>query len=112
MVKISARTKAHPEPVEVEYDLPDGLQAKITKYGEDVVDNHCEDSMVISIQALMRRLIEKGSSHADIQKAVTEWSPSVRNVIRQTAFEKASTSLDKLTPEERRQLLQKLQSMK
>ena len=49
---------------------------------------------------------------AQIQAAVTAWQPDVRNVVRQSAFEKASSSLDKLTPEERKALLAKLQAIK
>lgn len=110
-MKINAKTKKHPTPVTVDYDLPAGLDAKVKKFGADVIDAMAEDSIIINVQALVRRHIEKGISQADIQKAVTAWSPSVRTIIRQSAFEKASSSLDKLTPEERKQLLQRLQAI-
>jgi len=112
MMKIQAKTKKNPTPVAVEYDLPAGLEAKRKKYGDEIVDAAAEDTIVISVQALMRRLIEKGTSQPDIQKAVAAWNPSIRTIVRQSAFEKATSSLDKLTPEERKQLLAKLQAIK
>ena len=130
MMKISSKTKAHPTPVVVDYDMPVGIDAKIAKYGKELIDAMAEDSLVINIQALMRRnmgspevkevkdasgkvtVAAKAAvapkSQAEIQKLVSAWEPNVRNVTRQTAFEKAISSLDKLTPEERKQLLAKL----
>jgi hypothetical protein len=111
VMQIQAKTSANPTPVAVDYDLPEGLEAKRTKYGDEIVDAAAEDTIIISIQALMRRLINKGAPQADIQKAVSEWNPSIRTIVRQSAFEKASSSLDKLSPEERKQLLAKLQAL-
>lgn len=127
-MKISSKTKSHPTPIVVDYDMPVGLDAKTKKYGAELVDAMAEDSLVINIQALMRRMMgnpeakgadgkvtkaaKAASTQADIQKAVSSWEPNVRNVVRQTAFEKATSSLDKLTPEERKQLLAKLQALK
>lgn len=110
-MKINARTKKHPTPVAVDFDLPAGLDAKVKKFGADVIDAMAEDSIIINVQALVRRHIEKGVAVGEIQKAVTAWSPSVRTMIRQTAFEKASSSLDKLSPDERKQLLAKLNAI-
>lgn len=110
-MKINAKTKKHPTPIAVDFDLPAGLDAKVKKFGADVVDAMAEDSIIINVQALVRRHIEKGVAPAEIQKAVAAWSPSVRTMIRQSAFEKASSSLDKLSPEERKQLLAKLNAI-
>lgn len=127
-MKINAKTKSHPTPVAVDYDLPAGLDAKVKKFGAEVIDAMAEDSIIINVQALIRRMMGSSevkdaagkvtkaakpmSSQADIQKAVSEWTPSVRTIVRQSAFEKATSSLDKLSPEERKQLLAKLQALK
>jgi len=42
---------------------------------------------------------------------VAAWKPDVRSIVKQSAFEKAASSLDKLSPEERKQLLAKLRAM-
>ena len=109
---ISAKTKEKPNPVKVQCNIPATLAEKQKLFGDDVVNAAAEDSLIITVQALMRRLINKGSAVADIQAAVTAWRPDVRTVVRQSAFEKASTSLEKLTPEERKALLAKLQALK
>lgn len=134
MMKISSKTKDHPTPVVVDYDMPVGLDAKVKKYGAELIDAMAEDSLVINLQALMRRnmgskavaeskdasgkVVTKAKaavapkSQAEIQQLISAWEPNVRNVVRQTAFEKATSSLDKLTPDERKALLQKLQALK
>lgn len=110
-MEIQAKTKAKPTPVKVNYDLPAKLADKVKLYGEDVVNAAAGASFVIGLQAFMRRHIEKGTAPADLQKAVTAWRPDVRTIVAQSAFEKASGALDKLSPEERKALLTKLQAM-
>lgn len=99
-------------PVEVEVNIPEDLDGQVKLFGKDVVAAHAQGSLVISLQALMRRMLDAGKTPADIQKAASEWKPDTKSTVRQSAFEKASSSLDKLTPEERKQLLSKLQGLK
>lgn len=111
------------EPVSAEVNIPATLADKVKAFGEDVVNSAVEDSLVISVQALMRRMMQPKTDKAGkvtapaatkeaIQAAVTAWKPDVRSVVRQSAFEKATSSLDKLSPEERKELLAKLQALK
>lgn len=111
-MKVSAKTKARPEPVTVEYNIPDKLVDQAKLFGEDVVATAAKGAIVISLQAFIRRHIEKGTAFAELQKEVTAWKPDVRTITKQTAFEKAASSLEKLTPEERKALLAKLQAAK
>lgn len=110
-------------PVSAEVNIPATLAEKVKAFGEDVVNGAAEDALVISAQALMRRMMvpkfdkegkktADASSPAEIAKAVAEWRPDVKTVVRQSAFERAASSLDKLTPEERKALLAKLQAVK
>ena len=112
-----------PTPVTVECNIPATLADKVKLFGEDVVNSAVEDSLVISVQSIMRRMMSPKfdkagkktadpSSAAQIQAAVTAWKPDVKSVVRQSAFEKASSSLEKLTPEERKALLAKLSALK
>ena len=110
-MKISAKTKEKPDPVTVEYNIPEKLPELVTNFGEEVVAKAAQGAIIISLQAFMRRHIEKNTALSEIQKEVSGWRPDVRSVTRQTAFEKATSSLDKLTPEERKALLMKLQAM-
>jgi hypothetical protein len=111
-MEVSAKTKAKPTPIKVNYALPEKLADLVKAYGEDVVAAAAKGSIVISLQAFMRRHIEKGTAAAALQTAVTAWRPDVRTIVAQSAFEKASGALDKLSPEERKALLGKLQAMK
>ena len=110
-MKVTAKTQEKPTPVSVEYDIPEGLEALYTRFGEDVVAKAAQGAIVISLQAFIRRHIDKGTSHHELQKEVTAWMPDVRTITKQTAFEKATSALDKLSPEERKALLAKLQSL-
>ena len=113
-MKVAAKTKEKPTPVEVNYAPLDAKNlAEATKaFGEDVVFKAAQGAIVISLQAFIRRHIDKGSDAATIQKEVAAWKPDVRSVVKQSAFEKATSVLDKLSPEERKQLLAKLQAAK
>jgi len=110
------------KPVEAEVNIPETLAEKVKLFGEEVVNGASEDALIINVQALMRRMMvpkfdkagkktSEASSEAEIQKAVAAWKPDVRTVVRQTAFEKASSSLEKLTPDERKALLASLQKL-
>ena len=121
-MKITAKTGKNGTPISVDCDIPASLADKVKLFGEDVVNASAEDSLVITVQALMRRMmspkvdkagkvIAAAKTLAEIQAAVKAWKPDVRSVVRQSAFEKATSSIDKLSPEERKALLHKLQQM-
>lgn len=110
-MKVSAKTKEKPTPVTIEVAIPDGTDALVKAYGTEVVGTAAKGAIVISLQAFMRRMIEKGKTAAEIQEAAKTWKPDVRSVVKQSAFEKATASLDKLSPQERAELLKKLQAL-
>ncbi len=109
MSTISAKTKEHPETVSVEYDMPENLDGLTEKFGADAVASAAKDSLVISIQALLRRHIDKPQD--ELQAIVTDWKPGVRApAVQKSAFEKATGALSKLSADERAELLRRLQS--
>lgn len=106
---ISFKTKEHPEARKVSYDFPADLEGLVEKFGADSVYAAAQGAYVISLQALARRHIEK--SDEEIQNLVAGWNPNERSpAVKQTAFEKASGALSKLSAEERAELLRKLQA--
>lgn len=113
-MKVQAKTKEKPNPVSVEYKPLDAKNlAEMTKaFGEEVVFKAAQGAVIISLQAAIRRHIDKGTPVAEIQKAVDAWKPDVRSVTKASAFEKASSALGKLSAEERAALLKQLQGMK
>jgi len=110
-MKISAKTKSKPTPVTVEYDIPADLEGKRKAFGDEVINASAGGAIVISLQAFMRRLITKDKKPAEIQTEVSKWKPDARTVVKQTALEKASSALDKLSPEERKALMEKLRAL-
>lgn len=110
-MKVQAKTKAKPTPVSVDYEIPDGVDALRKAFGDEVVASAAKGAIVISLQAYMRRLIEKGKTAAEIQTEVKAWKPDTRSIVKQSAFEKATSQLDKLSAQERADLLKKLQAL-
>lgn len=98
--------------VEIEYNVPDKLDDQVKAFGSDVVAAAAQDSIVISLQAYMRALLKKGKPDTEVKAEAGKWRPNVRNVIKQTAFEKATSAITSLTPEERAALLKQLQAVK
>lgn len=105
--------------VEAEANIPATLAEKVKAFGEEIVNGAVEDSLVISVQALMRRMMvprkdkdgkitKAASTPAEIQAAVAAWKPDVRTTVRQSAFEKASAAIGSLSPEEKKALLASL----
>lgn len=106
-------TPARPESTtKANFNMPADLDSMVKAFGGPVVYAAAKGAIVISIQALMRRMIDAGKPAAEIQKAVSEFKPDVRNVVKQSAFEKASGAIKSLTPEERKKLLADLQAQK
>lgn len=113
-MKVGAKTKAYPTPIEVEYPALDAADtATLEKnFGTEVVFNAAKSAIVISLQAFMRRHIEKSKGaikQADLQAEASKWKPDVRSVVKMTAFEKVTSNIGKLTAEERKALLAELQ---
>ena len=108
-MEISVKTKDNPEVRKVNFDMPTDLEGLVAKFGAESVASAASGAYVISLQALCRRHIEK--SDAEIQALVDAWNPNERApAVKQTAFERASGALSKLSPEEKAELLRKLQA--
>lgn len=106
-MKVSAKTKAKPNPVTVEVNIPEGTDNLVKAYGTEVVGSAAQGAIIISLQAFMRRLIEKGKNQVEIQAEASKWKPDVRTIVKQTALERATAGLDKLSDEERKALFAK-----
>lgn len=108
-MEISFKTKEHPEARKVNFDMPADLEALRAKFGDESVYAAATGAYVISLQALARRHIEK--SDEEIQALVDAWNPNERSpAVKQTAFEKATSALSKLSAEEKAELLAKLRA--
>lgn len=98
----------------VDYPLLDAKTSVdlVKNFGEDVVFNAASSAIVISLQSMVRRHLDKGTAQIEIQKAVSAWKPDVRTMVKMSPFEKAQSSIKSLSPEERKKLLADLQAIK
>ena len=104
---VSAKTKEHPEVVTVSYDIPDSLADLTAKFGECVVASNAKGAIVISLQAFIRRHIDKPKD--ELNKLVAEWKPDTRTTgPKKSALEKATEALSGLSAEQRAELLKQL----
>ena len=113
--------KVKDQSVDAEVNIPETLAELVSEFGESVVVSAAVDAIIISAQAQMRRLMlptrnkegketRAAQSAEHIQAHMSQWKPDAKSVTRQSTFEKVSTGISKLTPEERKALLEKLQA--
>lgn len=74
-----------PDPVTVEYDFGDDLKALVDKFSEEVVYSRAKASLIIDLQAAIRRAIQAKRSKKEIQQMVSEWVPGVKQPAKSPA---------------------------
>ena len=109
-MEISAKTKDQTaeQAVTVSYEFGANLSDAVQLFGEDVIFNKAIDSLVIDVQAHIRRLIKKGSNPTEIAAVLAGWKPGVSTTVRRSAGEKVQDLITRMTPEERIALLKEL----
>lgn len=114
-MEIKSRLKDWPADrasVAVNYDMPETLEALVAKFGPEVVAAKAIDSIVIDIQANVRRLIKKEGKDAltqeQIQQKITEYVPSAQARVSRSPQEKIGELVTKLSPEEKKALIKQL----
>ena len=105
---ISAKITDGPT-VTVDFDLDETLKEAVDRYGEAIVFSRYRASLVIDLQAYMRIMIKAKKTNDEIQAAVSEWKPGVKAKGRSPA-ERARDLFQKLSPEERRALLEEFEA--
>jgi hypothetical protein len=107
-VEIKFKTKDATESRVVNYDLPDSVEGLVEKFGSENVFEFAKSAIVIALQALARRHIEK--SDEEIQALVDAYDPNTRAApVKQSPEERAKSAISKLTPEQKAALLAQLQ---
>lgn len=97
--------------ITVSYDFGDNLQHAVELFGEEVVFTNAIQSMKITLQALMRRGIDKELPDETIAAQAAAWKPGVT---AQRTSDPAATVLAKwqqMTPEKKAELLKQLKQM-
>ncbi len=112
-IKIVTNAPKTNRSLEVEYDFGDTIEEAIEKFGKDVVFSNYKQSVVISLQGLVRRNLElkddKRLSDEDIKGKVARWIPGVATVrTGESIQQKALSAFANMTPEAQAAFLQKL----
>lgn len=95
----------------VNYDFGDNLQDAVAKFGEDVVFSNMQQSMKISLQALIRRGFDKGVTDEEIATQAAGWKPGVAAQRSADPVAAITAKWTTLSPEKRAELLKQLKSM-
>lgn len=116
-MKIAAQVTGGPK-IEVDYNLAGDLDGLVAQLGKEVVYSNAVDSVVIGIQALIRRHAKgtegkdgkpgtPGKTQAEIQKLVDAYKPGV-GAARQSPVDKIASLVGKMSAEDRAALLKSL----
>lgn len=105
----------------IEYDMPADLDGVTKKFGADAVYNGFVDSAVITLQAGMRRDMVAGVnkegkeiraalSDAELQAKYGDYVFDGKQTTKASALERAKGLLGKMSPEDRKALLESLRT--
>lgn len=114
-MKIAARKSDWPkerESVEIEYPMPETLEAAVAKFGDSVVYNKMVDSVTIDVQSNMRRILSnEKTTQEQKDKALAElvdYVPTAASSVRRTPTEKVGDLVLRMSKEEKEALVKKL----
>ena len=121
-MEIKAKRKDDAKVITVNYNFPGTVEELIAKFGKEVVYGKAMDSLVIDVQALVRRhmqdtldkdgkVTQKAKTQEEIQKLVSAWIPGV-GAVRRSPAEKIGSLIGQMTPEEKKALLEQLKAGK
>jgi hypothetical protein len=119
-MEISAKKKDSPTVITVNYEFPENLKDLAAKFGDAVVYGKAMDSLVIDVQAMVRRhmtdsvdakgvVTSKAKTQDEIQALVKAWVPGV-GAVRRSPVEKVGTLIAQMSPEEKKALLAQLKA--
>ena len=114
-VQISAKRKDDPSVTTVDYELGGTVDELVSQFGADVVATKARQSIVIDLQAYIRRQITpdkdgKSVSAKDLQANVGAWKPDNRVTTKLSAADKVKKALTEMTPEAKKALLASLKA--
>ena len=95
----------------VDFEIGGTVEKAIELFGADVVYSNFEDSVVIALQSLVRRYLEKtGEKAVDddyIREKVAAWKPGI-GAKRSDPIEALLSRFNKMSPEKQAEILAKL----
>lgn len=111
MAHIEVTAKKGAREITTNYDFGDSLAQAVELFGEEVVFSNMRQSMKISLQALIRRGIEKGQSDEEIIAAAAAWKPGVASERQSNPVAAVLSKWATLDDATKAELLKKLKTM-
>jgi len=111
MAAIEVTANKGSKSLTVSYDFGDNLQDAVAKFGEEIVFSNMQQSMKISLQALIRRGFDKGAEDSAIVAQAAAWKPGVAAQRQSDPVAAITAKWAALDPEARAELLKKLKAM-
>lgn len=111
MAAIEVTAKKGSRELTTSYDFGDNLQDAVAKFGEEVVFSNMRQSMKISLQALLRRGIDKAQEDSVILAQAAAWKPGVATERQSDPAANVLAKWGMLSPEQKAELLKKLKTM-
>lgn len=78
VIEVSAKKSGFDTEVTIAYDFGKNLDELSAKFGEEVVFTNARANMKITLQGVIRRMIEAGKSQDEISAACVDWKPGVQ----------------------------------
>ena len=111
MAAIEVTANKGSKSLTVSYDFGNNLQDAVARFGEDVVFSNMQQSMKISLQALIRRGFDKGVTDEEITAQAAAWKPGVAAQRQSDPVAAVLSKWATLSPEKKAELLKQLKSM-
>lgn len=78
VIEVSAKKQGFDTEVTITYDFGKNLAEMTAKFGEDVTFSNARANMKITLQGVLRRLIEAGKTQEEISGVAAQWKPGVQ----------------------------------
>lgn len=111
-IQISANDSKSGRTVVADFTLGENLNELIEQFGEEVVFSSAKSSIVIDVQAVMRRQMRSEVPDEQIAAYVANWRPGVKAArVAVDPFRAALMNFTKKSPEEQKAFLEELREL-
>lgn len=94
--------------LEIEYNLGSNAAEAATLFGEDVVHGSFVAAAKVQLQGVVRRLMKAGKKDSEVLEFVSAYKLGIKTSRGKSALEKTQDLFGKLSPEEKKELLESL----
>lgn len=108
VIEVSAKKTGFDTEVTIAFDFGKNIDEMIEKFGADVVFTNARANMKITLQGVMRRLIEGGKTQDEIAAACADWKPGVQMERTVDPLAVARKAMSQMSDEDKQAFINKL----